>query len=229
MVINSLMGQSANTRIPAPVAKPRSAGVLGAEIPEVNRIADGLITLSQACAEAMGKAVQHYQGDAAWMIGALPALESVSDTLEAEARSLLTNSQMAGRQIDTIATHLKSISDLRAVAKCARHLTQMAWLFRQDSTSGEAILLIRRMGEATVNVSLAVAEAMEQRDWGELRQAALTYREVDGLRQECEAFLRTDVARTTFTPGVYRMARSGVWFTAIAAECMARVAARNAV
>lgn len=234
MAFNSLLeqsrlGQPATLHTPPIGAKTRPAGSLGAEVPELDRIADGLITLSQSCAEAMAKAIQHYQGDAAWMIGALPATESIADTLEAEARTLLTNSQMGMRQIDLIATHLKSVSDLRAVAKSARHLTQMAWLFRQDSTSAEAMLLIRRIGEAAVNVSLAVSEAMDQRDWGNLRQAALTYRAVDSLLHESEAFLRTDVARTTFSPAVHRMARSGVWFTAIAAECMARVAARNAV
>lgn len=226
--MNSLLSQGKSMRNSTPATNTRTSRSLGAEIPEVDRISDGLVILSQSCAEAMGKAVQHYQGDAAWMIGALPASESVSDSLEAEARSLLTNSQMGPRQIDMIATHLKSISDLRAVAKSARHLTQMAWLFRQDTTSTEAIGQIRRIGEEAVNVSLAVAEAMEQRDWGALREAALTYRNVDILRQEAEVFLRTDVARTSFSPGVYRMARSGVWFTAIAAECMARVAARNA-
>lgn len=203
-------------------------GVAIADAPEVERISNGLISVAHSCVEGIGKAVQHYQGDAAWSIGALPASEAQADALEAEARSLLTNSQLSMRHIEGVANYLKSVSDLRTVARCARQLTQLAWLFRQDATSQQAIVLIQKVGESAVSVSAAVAAALRTGDRGDLRSAALLYRNLDGAVQDAHLFLRRDVAIATFSPTVLRMARSGVWFMGIAGECMARVAARTA-
>jgi hypothetical protein len=199
-----------------------------ADAPEVDRIVAGLNVVAQSCAEGIGKAVQHYQGDAAWSIGALPATENLADGLEAEARSLLSNSQLSMRHIEGVANHLKSVSDLRTVARCARQVTQLAWLFRQDATSPQAIVLIQKAGEPAVRVAAAVAAAMRSGDRADLRNAALLYRDVQIATGDAQLFLYRDVAVTTFSPTVLRMARSGVWFMGIAGECMARVAARTA-
>ncbi|GAB4462756.1 MAG: hypothetical protein OHK0029_30220 [Armatimonadaceae bacterium] len=203
------------------------AGQASAEFPEIVAVESGMVRLMEACAVAVEKSVQHYQGAPAWKIGAMPSCEEMADSLEAQIRSLLSNSQLSLAQIDQISLHLKSASDLSGVARCARHVTQIAWLLRGDATGEKAISAICHVGECSWRVSEAIAMASMAGDREALKYGALLYRQVDEARTESMRFLRSDVALTTLAPPVQRMGIAGVHFMAIAGECMARVAARS--
>lgn len=219
---------SAVARPNTPKKKHRSGiGGYSAEVPDLEIIEEGLIAVAQSCADALAKSLLHYQGEPPWKIGAMPACEAQADALEAQARSLLTNSQLSMRDIDWVASELKSICDLRTVARCAVQVTQLCWLFREDGTSAKAIEWISRVGNASSAVTSSVANALTEGDRNQLRHAALLYRNVDTLRFDAEQFVRSDIAISTFSPAVHRMVRAGVLFMAIAGESSARVAARS--
>jgi hypothetical protein len=215
---------------PTAATKPAAkvAGQDSTSLPEIVALRRGMAALARQCTEAVGKAVQHFQGDDAWVIGPMPACAEMAETLEAQARSFLANSSLSMTQIDEIATLLKAMGDLRAVARSARQVSQLAWLFRHEAGAYEITTRVRRVGEAALDVALLVAQAMEKGDPHMARQAALMYRQVDEARTEAERFFRSDVAQYTYSPMVLRMGLAGVWFMTISGEGMARIAARNA-
>jgi hypothetical protein len=217
---------------PMPLAAKKAVtgmpGQSSAPMPELLLLRDGLLSLTRLCSEALGKAVQHYQGDDAWVIGPMPACGELAEDLEAQARSYLANSQLSMHQIDEIATLLKTTGDLRAIFRSGRHAAQMAWLFRQEGNTQEIMALIRRVGEASLHVGLMTSEALEKGDPKMARNAALMYRHVDDARCDAENYLRGDIAQYAHTPMQIRMALAGIWFMTIAGESMARIAARAA-
>lgn len=216
--------------LPVTAKKPalRIPGKDSATPPELMTLRCGLTTLARQCTDAVGKAVQHFQGDDAWVIGPMPACGEMAESLEAQARSYLANSSLSMNQIDEIATHLKALGDLRGVARSARQVSQLAWLFRHEAGAYEVTSRVRRVGEAALDVSLLVADALEKNDPGMARKAALMFRNVDEARAESERFFVSDVAQYTYSPMLLRMARAGVWFMAISGEGMARIGARAA-
>jgi phosphate uptake regulator len=184
--------------------------------------------LTRCCADAVCKSVQHYQGEDAWVIGAIAGCAPMAEAVEAEARSVLANSQLTMEQINEVASVLKASGDLRAVARSARQVSQLSWLFRQEGSPPEAMELVRRVGEAAQDVALLAAEALDRADPGVARNAALLYRNVDRVRAEAERELLSDLGTHALPPVLRRMTLAAVWFMAISGEGMARVAARAA-
>jgi hypothetical protein len=195
---------------------------------QLSSLHTGVRLLTRCCADAVCKSVRHYQGEDAWVIGAIAGCTAMAESVEAEARSVLANSQLTMDQINEVASVLKASGDLRAVSRSARQVSQLSWLFRQEGSTTEAMELVRKVGEAAQDVALLTAEALERGDPGVARNAALLYRGVDQVRAESERQLRGDLGVHAFPPLVRRMTLAAIWFMAISGEGMARVAARAA-
>jgi hypothetical protein len=198
---------------------------------ELSALNVGICLLTRCCADAVCKSVRLYQGEDAWVIGAITGCTAMAEGVEAQARAVLANSQLTMAQINEVASVLKACGDLRAVSRSAKQVAQLSWLFRQETNGAnviDAMGVVCKVGEAAQEVALLAADALERGDPGAARTAALLYRDVDRARAEAEGYLRSDIARHALAPTLHRMTRAGVWFMAISGEAMARVAARAA-
>jgi len=198
---------------------------------ELSSLHVGVCLLTRCCADAVCKSVRLYQGEDAWVIGAITGCTAMAEGVESQARSVLADSQLTMAQINEVAGVLKASGDLRAVSRSAKQVAQLSWLFRQESNGAnvnDAMGLVCKVGEAAQEVALLVAEALERGDLSTARTAALVYRDVDRARAEAEDYLRSEYGRHALAPTLHRMTRAGVWFMAISGEAMARVAARAA-
>jgi len=193
---------------------------------EIAALQERLAALSQACADAITVCVQHYQGEPAWVIGAMPGCGQIADEVEARARGLIAHS-LSNAQIEEIAQVMRSSGDLRATARAARQASQLIWLFRQDASGDHAIASVRAVGEATVEVAQLTARALSAQDANYARAAALLYRDVDAARAKAERALAGPSALVTFSPTLRRMTRAAIWYMAVAGEGMARAALRS--
>lgn len=186
-----------------------------------------LTELVRTVTDAVGKSVQHFQGDEAWTIGTMPGCGPLADMLENRCQAALASSNLTGAQIDDVAGLMKSASDLRVAARAAQQVAQIAWLLRHESGE-EMFTLVRTVGEATLSVSLQTTSALQRQDARTARHAALLFRSVDGSRYAAERELESQTARSAASPVIWRLTRSAIWFMAVAGEGMARVAARAA-
>lgn len=218
----------ANARKEYAVSSVKRSPVSVVEIELEGGLQAELSVLARMCSDAVTKSVQHYRGDDLWLIGTLPGCILHADALENRLRALLTNSQVAGSQVEEIAEYLKTVGDLRSVARAARQVSQLYWLLKDTSGTEEVLTLVRRVGEAAAAVAEQTAVALERGDAHTARRAALLYRDVDVARFEAERELVGVFTRTRHTPLMRRLARAAVWFMAVGGEGMARVAARCA-
>ncbi len=214
------------TRVAPPALAPGQRSSVAINLAPLQGI---LLSLTRSCAEALVKSVQHFEGEDAWGIGAMPNCSTPADNLEAEARSLLCNSLLTPDQTTDVTVCLKVAADLRAVARSAQQAAQLSWLFRQMPNATEATAIVLPVGEAACQVALRASEAVEKNDPLLAREAALLYRKVDVARIEAEQYLYSELGSHNLSPELRRMVLAAIWFMAIAGEAMARIAARVAL
>lgn len=192
---------------------------------ELNR---DVALLAAACADAICKSVQYYEGDA-WAFGTLPQCETLAGVAEVRAKSLLVAPQTSGAMVDQVMTVLRSVESLRSVACASRQSVQLAWLLpNADPDAAKAVFpYIHAVGHASGDVGSDTVLALEAEPRERVqvaRRAALRYRAVEAARGEAQAFLQTtelpDIAR--------RMTRAAIWCMIVSGENMARIAARLA-
>jgi hypothetical protein len=189
-----------------------------------------LTTLAAACADSVEKASQHFHGEDAWLIGALPACTHLADGVEARARGYIAHSHLTPADVNDVSDLLKAAADLRAAARGARQAAQIAPLLLQEAGSVGADMLLEpvcAVADTAVNVALAAVEALRAEDIPQARGAALLYRAVDDARQRAErAACRDAEMRVRYSPTALRLARAAALNFAVSGEAMARVAVR---
>ncbi len=192
---------------------------------ELNR---DVALLAAACADAICKSVQYYEGDA-WAFGTLPQCETLAGVAEVRAKSLLVAPQTSGAMVDQVMTVLRSVESLRSVACACRQSVQLAFLLPHVDTeaSSRVFPIIHLVGHAASDVgsdTVVALEADSRERVPAARRAALRYRAVEAARGEAQAFLQeTELPETS-----RRMTRAALWCMILAGENMARIAARLA-
>lgn len=191
---------------------------------------DQVAELAHACADAVEKAAQHYEGADPWQIGSLPACIPLADTIENLVRTRLTDSQLTPAQVNAAKETLKTTADLRTVARAARQGTQLYWLLRQSESECDSLSrLVLQVARPALVVAQLSAGALVAGDRVQMRSAALCYREVNQARAEAEHEIRGEQAKARFSPTTRRIARAAVLCMAVSGESMARIAARASV
>ncbi len=194
---------------------------------DLSHLRRDLATLTLACADALNKTAQHYNGEDLWTIGTMPGYGPLADAVEAAARGFLANSHLSTAQSEIVASTMKMSGDLRTAGRGARQAVQLAFLFQQEADCGEdALRLLAPMAEAVVAVAERTTYAVQTGDEMAATQSAQAYRTVDALRAQVEQGIRTGEWNPYFTPTVQRMIRAAAWNFAVSGESMARVAAR---
>lgn len=198
---------------------------------ELRHLQASLYGLAQVCTDALAKAVEHFQTDRLWLIGTMPSCGEEADAVESQGRGFLAHSQLPADQIEAVSRLLRDAADLRAVARCARHTAQLSWLLRQESQGHDAEALfavIQTVGDGAVAIARKSVIVIASQNSQAALWAAPKYREVDAARRNAEYDLTRGHLVAQFPPTLLRMAHAIVWYMAIAAECMARLAARTA-
>jgi len=198
-------------------------GAAASEVATLNR---ALSTLSEACAEAVGKVVQHFHGEDSWTIGPMPGCASLSDSVESQAHALLSHSDLNSAQVNEVTNTLKATSDFRVAARGARQALQLALLLQHEADGADAIQFVSVVSVASLAVAQETAEAVKSRHPHIAKNAALLFRDVDKSRLQAETELRQRDSELRFSPTTLRMIRAAVWNMAVSGEAMARVAAR---
>ena len=190
--------------------------------PDVTR---NLVALAELCAGTLGKSVQHFQGDDAWVIGAIPSFTDAAEAAESSIRAALSDATGAGtHQTEALRAAGMVTTDLRCVGRCARQAAQLSWLLRQGGGTW-AFGLLCTVGEASATVAAHTTSALTTRNRQAARHAALLFREVDIARKQAEDALHAGAA--TLPSDQRRMLLSTVYFLSVGGESMARVAARS--
>ncbi len=199
-------------------------------VAELATLRRDLGTLTLACADALTKTAQHYNGEDLWVIGTMPGYGPLADSVEATARGFLANSHLSAVHTEVVANTMKMSSDLRTAARGARQAVQIAFLLRYEECGGaEALHLLVPMAEAAVGVGERTAFAMQTGDENAPTQAAQAYRTVNSLRVQVERGIRSGEWNSYFSPTLQKIIRAAAWNFAVSGESMARVAARLAV
>lgn len=188
---------------------------------------DCLRDLVRAASDSLSLSVKHLLGDAETG-DRLPDCESLATTVETKSRSLLLQSYLTPQQIQQITRAVKCAADLRCVARAAHQTIQLSDLIiaaeAEDVTS---LSSVRSVGITAANLARRTAAAFERGEYRAALSAATAYREVDAARARAETELRGAVADVP--QSTQRVNRAITWSVAVAAENMARVAARFAL
>lgn len=192
--------------------------------------------LVHSCAESISRSVEHYQAEDVWSIGTMSGCIALADTLEVRARGFLSHSQLSPEQVNEVFRMVRSVTDLRCVARSALHASRLSWLLRSEATGQAALDIARTVGDASVRVGFSTAAALERGSAYAAQNAALSYREVETLLNDAMNLVAVNAPLPTsssdsaaeLSPVVRRLTRAAVWNMAVAGESMARVAARFA-
>ncbi|MBC8103672.1 MAG: hypothetical protein H7Z41_13935 [Cytophagales bacterium] len=196
---------------------------------EMQCLHSSLYRLANVCADAVTKAVLHFQPGDLWLVGTMPTCAVEADLAETQGRSYLAHSQLTEDQIDSVSRILKDIADLRAVARCARHAAQISWLLRGEAESDESLRrLIVSVGDPAATVARKSVVVIAAKNPQAAAATALLYRQVDTARQAAELALRDQPLVERCSIPQVRMSRAAIWYMTICGESMARLAARAA-
>ncbi len=150
-----------------------------------------------------------------------------ADVLNQQACGLLNDTQLSAKHQQQVERILKSASDLRCALSAIQSFTQIARLLGDDNEGAFAFIAAAPVAEAASGAARQIADALEKK--GEPRaalEAARTYSAVESACIEALTSLQNSGYVAAHTR---RMLRAGLWSVLVAAECMARVAARFAL
>ena len=161
--------------------------------------------------------------------GAIMMGQETAQTIERRARGLLLENNLTGYQQGRIERILQSAQDLLCALQAARYAWQMALLLPQEGHSGQTALpRLKRVTESAIEISSQVALAIEGRE-GATGAVAEQYRAFLGIKEETSIHFSHWRENGILSQTARRLVRAALWSITVAAESMAKVAARFAL
>lgn len=149
--------------------------------------------------------------------------------IEGRARGLLLETSLTRSQQDRIDRILQSTQFLLCALQASRYAWQMALLLPQEGPSGRvALLRLKQASECVIEMSNRVAYTIEGRD-GAAGAVAEQYRAFLTITEETALHFSTMRDDDTLSQTARRLVRVAMWSITVAAESMAKVAARFAL
>jgi hypothetical protein len=149
--------------------------------------------------------------------------------IEGRARGLLLETSLTRSQQQRIDRILQSTQDLLCALQASRYAWQMALLLPEEGPSGRITLpRLKRVSECVIEMSNRVVFAIEGRE-GAAGAVAEQYRAFLIMKDETGGYFSTLQESRTITQTARRLSRSALWSMTVAAESMAKVAARFAL
>ena len=161
--------------------------------------------------------------------GAITMGQETAQTIERRARGLLLENSLTSHQQGRIERILQSSQDLLCALQAARYAWQMALLLPQEGHSGQTSLpRLKRVTESAIEMSSQVALAIEGRE-GATSAVAEQYRAFLGVKEETSIHFSRWRENGILSQTARRLVRAALWSITVAAESMAKVAARFAL
>ena len=202
--------------------------------PAVAALDERLAALARMAGGDFSAALRQMSGEEA-PAGHAPAdYDPLATDLETRARALLIQSHLSPAEESHVSDLIKCASDLRCVARCAHLIGQLSYLFTSvvaGSCKASANIAIP---DSVCPVSIFAGDlagktvaALASGDPRDALNAATRFRDVERARRDAELALRRSA--DDLPPTVQRVTCALLWSVVVAAESMARVAARHAV
>ena len=200
--------------------------------PAVAALDERLATMARMAGNDFSGALRQMSGDDA---GHAPEdVSALATEIETRARALLTQSHLSPAEERHVSDLIKCAADLHCVARGARIVAQLSRLFTsvvagslQASASIAVPDPVCSVGVFAADLAGKTASALASRDPREALNAAARFRDVERARRDAEASFRHTAGEVP--PCVQRVTCALLWSVVVAAESMARVAARHAV
>ncbi len=152
-----------------------------------------------------------------------------AQNIERRARGLLLENNLTSHHQSRIERILQSSGDLLCALQAARYAWQMALLLPQEGHSGQSALpRLKRVTESAIEMSSQVALAIEGRE-GATGAVAEQYRAFLTVKEETSIHFSRWRENGILSQTARRLVRAALWSITVAAESMAKVAARFAL
>ncbi|MES2462330.1 MAG: hypothetical protein V4671_17215 [Armatimonadota bacterium] len=161
--------------------------------------------------------------------GAVVTGRETAQNIEGRARGLLLETSLKHIQQVRIERILQSTQDLLCALQASRYAWQIALLLTEEGSTGRTALpRLKRVSECVIEMSSRVTFAVEGRE-GAAGVVAEQYRAFQAVNDETSRCFAAQHENGALSCSAWRLSRSALWSMTVAAESMAKVAARFAL